>query len=57
MFHKTRGKCAASILICSAILLCISAAGGKKGEQEAAVSSPAKVIVQNSASITMVVLA
>ena len=57
MFYKTRGKCAASILICSAILLCSSAAGCKKGEQEATVSSPAKVSIQNPGSDTMVVLA
>jgi len=57
MFNKTRGKCAASILICSAILSCISGAGCKKGEQEAAVPSPAKVTIQNSGSDTMVVLA
>lgn len=57
MFHKTRIKCTESILICSAILLCISAAGCKKGEQEASVSSPAKVTIQNSGSDTMVVLA
>ena len=57
MFNKTRGKCEASILICSAILLCISAAGCKKGEQEAAVPSPAKVTIQNSGSDTMVDLA
>jgi phosphate transport system substrate-binding protein len=57
MFYKTSGKCAASILICSAILLCISVAGCKKGEQEAVVSSVAKVTIKNSGSDTMVVLA
>jgi phosphate transport system substrate-binding protein len=57
MFYKTSGKCASSLLICSAILLCISAAGCKKGDQEAVVSSPAKVTIQNPGSDTMVVLA
>ena len=57
MFDKTRSKCAESILICAAILLCITAVGCKKGEQEATVSSPAKGTIQNSGSDTMVVLA
>ena len=56
MFNKTMDKCAVSIPICSATLLCISAAGCKKGEQEAAVPSPAKVTIQNSGSDSMVVL-
>jgi phosphate transport system substrate-binding protein len=57
MFYKTGSKCAASILISSVILLCISATSCTKEEQEAAVSSPEKVTVQNSGSDTMVVLA
>jgi phosphate transport system substrate-binding protein len=57
MSYKTMGKCAASILISSAILLCISLTGCKKGEQETPISSPGKVTLQNSGSDTMVVLA
>jgi phosphate transport system substrate-binding protein len=57
MSYKIKSKCAAFILICSVILLCISVTACKKEEQEADISAPHKLTVLNSGSDTMVVLA